>query len=117
MPHGISYPAKLLLATRSPRCLRESEGPRSEAWVQGAGPWSQRSAPPSPSAEGWREVRREEGNASQCMGPFLFLSLAHADRDLGMQFGNRRLPIQDLLTPAVIEGDQQAFAHLLNTSL
>ncbi len=50
---------------------RESEGPCSSAGVQGAGPLASAERAASPSAEGWREVRREEGNASQCMVPFL----------------------------------------------
>ena len=40
------------------------------------------------------------------MVPSLSPSLAHADQNLGMQFGNGGLSSQDLLPPAVIEGEQ-----------
>src|SRR6266705_5797845 len=53
------------------RNTRESEGPCSSAGVQGAGPLASAERAASPSAEGWREFQREEGNASQCMVPFL----------------------------------------------
>src|SRR5258708_34262142 len=43
--------------------------------VQGLAPWPQRSAPTSPSAEGWREFQREGGNAWQSMVPSLSLSV------------------------------------------
>src|SRR6266705_287449 len=53
------------------RNTRESEGPCSSAGVQGAGPLASAERAASPSAEGWREFQREEGNASQCMVPLL----------------------------------------------
>ncbi len=59
---------------------RESEGPCSSAGVQGAGPLASAERAASPSAEGWREVRREEGNASQCMVPFLSLRIRKLQR-------------------------------------
>ncbi len=62
-------------ANKDPRITRESEGLCSSAGVQGAGPLVTAKHASSPSAEGWREVRREEGNASQCMVPFLSPSI------------------------------------------
>jgi hypothetical protein len=58
------------------RNTRESEGPCPSAGVQGAGPLATAERAASPSAEGEREFQREEGNASQCMVPFLSLSLS-----------------------------------------
>src|SRR5258708_15375938 len=67
LPQRISYPLEDISASTvsqpSEASLRDivpKPGP-------GAGPWSQRSAPPAQAAEGWREVRREDQNASQCM--------------------------------------------------
>ena len=79
LPHGIWVVAlwNILPSHRRfrkypcPSYSRESEGPCSSAGVQGAGPLASAERAASPSAEGWREVRREEGNASQCMVPFL----------------------------------------------
>jgi hypothetical protein len=48
----------------------ESEGHSPEAGSRGW-PLVTAKRAPSPSAEGWREVRREDQNASQCMVPFL----------------------------------------------
>jgi hypothetical protein len=58
-----------------PKKSRESEGRCPSAGVQGVGPLATAERAPSPSAEGWREFQREEGNASQCMVPFLSLSI------------------------------------------
>src|SRR5258708_1297849 len=63
------------LQAQIPRNSRESEGPCSSAGVQGAGPLASAERANSPSAEGWREFQREEGNASQCMVPFLSLRI------------------------------------------
>ena len=68
--------SKAFPQVRLPGNPRESEGPCSSAVVQGAGPLASAERAASPSAEGWREVRREEGNASQCMVPFLSLSIS-----------------------------------------
>ena len=68
--------SKAFPQVRLPGNPRESEGPCSSAGVQGAGPLASAERAASPSAEGWREVRREEGNASQCMVPFLSLSIS-----------------------------------------
>src|SRR6266568_1020005 len=73
LPHGIWVVAlwNILPSHRRfrkypcPSYSRESEGPCSSAGVQGAGPLASAERAASPSAEGWREVRREEGNASQ----------------------------------------------------
>ena len=72
--HWISYPPKLFSANKDPRKTRESEGLCSSAGSRG---WPLASAEraDSPSAEGWREFQREEGNASQCMVPLLSLSV------------------------------------------
>src|SRR5216683_49838 len=69
--HRKSYSLKLLSASKPPRNTKESEELRSSAGVQGAGPLASAERADSPSAEGWREFQREEGNASQCMVPFL----------------------------------------------
>ena len=64
--------SKAFPQVRLPGNPRESEGPCSSAEVQGAGPLASAERAASPSAEGWRE----EGNASQCMVPFLSLSIS-----------------------------------------
>ena len=58
-----------------PGISKESEELCSSAGVQGAGPLASAERADSPSAEGWREFQREEGNASQCMVPFLSLRI------------------------------------------
>src|SRR5216684_7731626 len=73
--HRKSYSLKLLSASKPPRNTKESEELRSSAGVQGAGPLASAERADSPSAEGWREFQREEGNASQCMVPFLSLRI------------------------------------------
>src|SRR6266567_4554450 len=72
--HGISYPPPYFSASVDPRDTRESEGLCSSAGSRG---WPLVSAKRAntPSAEGWREFQREEGNASHCMVPFLSLSI------------------------------------------
>src|SRR5713226_3921452 len=95
---GRSYSQDLSPCKELPRNTGESEGQCSSVGVQGAGPWSQRSAPPSPSAEGWREVRREEGNQHKCM--LLFFSTRirppprprHGVQELGLDHGGPLLP-------------------------
>ncbi len=75
LPHGIWVVAlwNILPSHRRfrkypcPSYSRESEGPCSSAGVQGAGPLASAERAASPSAEGWREVRREEGNAERVM--------------------------------------------------
>src|SRR6266567_6627365 len=67
---------KVFLQDQLSRNTRESEGPCSSAGVQGAGPLASAERAASPSAEGWREFQREEGNASQCMVPFLSLRIS-----------------------------------------
>src|SRR6266852_4697293 len=73
--HRKSYSLKLLSASKPPRNTKESEERSSSAGVQGAGPLASAERADSPSAEGWREFQREEGNASQCMVPFLSLRI------------------------------------------
>src|SRR6266568_7483796 len=65
LTHSKTFPQVLF-----PSHLRESEGHSPSAGSRGW-PLVTAKRAPSPSAEGWREVRREEGNASQCMVPFL----------------------------------------------
>src|SRR5436190_6798590 len=67
-----SYPPSFYSTRERPKNTRESEGPSSSAGSRGR-PLVTAKRAASPSEEGWREVRREEGNASQCMVPFLSL--------------------------------------------
>ncbi len=49
-------------------------------WGEGGKPLVTAKRADQPSVEGWREVRREEGNASQCMVPFLSLRISPPPR-------------------------------------
>ncbi len=131
LPHGIWVVAlwNILPSHRRfrkypcPSYSRESEGPCSSAGVQGAGPLASAERAASPSAEGWREVRREEGNASQCIThrnawfPSSLRESGNSNDGLSMQLWRRSLSIEDFFTPLVIEGDQEVGAYLAETPL
>lgn len=72
--HAKTFPQVLV-----PSHLREAEGLGPEAWSRGW-PLVTAKRADSPRAEGGREVRREEGNASQGMVPFLSPSIRRPRR-------------------------------------
>jgi hypothetical protein len=88
-----------------PSNLRESEGHSPSAGSRGW-PLVTAKRATSPSAEGWREVRREEGTHRNAWFPS---SLRESDAydDLGTQFWGWSLPVDDFLAPLVLERDQQ----------